>query len=327
MVARNGTTPFVRGYIQALLDPNGKLYFYGSLEVTLMHISPALISIWDELNADPVVRWAVRLIALIVVWTIVAILVRYLTRWIQNLDKRTERFDIATRDLKTIDRLSDYIIISGGAIASLAIMGWTNLLVSALTAAGVFAIIIGIAVKDVAANFISGVFILIDQPFAPGDFIEVGGFSGTVEDISLRTTTLLTLDGPMVYIPNSVVAVKPTTNFTLAQDRRISFTVSIANNADVGQAMNTIKRVLEEQQGLLAQRTQLVLVSDLREYALDISVSCYAPKETFFELESDLKQQVLAALHEGQIELAVPVTRNLYPEPRAVRMEARQKNQ
>lgn len=292
-----------------------------------MHYPSSLFTFWDELNVDPVVRWSARLIALIVVWIIVAVLVRYLSRWIQHLDGRTERFDVAPRDLKTIDRLLDYILISGGVIASLAIMGWTNLLVSALTAAGVFAIIIGIAVKDVAANFISGIFILIDQPFAPGDMIEVGGYSGTVEAISLRTTTLLTLDGPMVTIPNSVVAVKPTTNFTLAQDRRISFTVSIANNADVGQAMNTIKHVLGEQKGLLAQRTQLVLVSDLREYALDIFVSCYAPKDTFFELESDLKQQVLAALQEVQVELAVPVTRNLYPEPRAVRMEARQNNQ
>jgi small-conductance mechanosensitive channel len=125
----------------------------------------------------------------------------------------------------------------------------------------------------------------------------------------------------MVFIPNSVVAVKPTTNYTLAQDRRINFAVAIAHDADVGNAINTIKRVLDAQEGLLAHRTQLVLVSDLRDYALDISVTCYAPKETFFELESELKRRVLAALKEVGIELALPVTKHLYPESAAAQTD------
>ncbi len=279
-----------------------------------MHFSPPLLSIWDEVNTDFAVRWAVRIIAIIIVWIIVAILVRYLSRWIQHLGERTRRFEIGARDLRTIDRLLDYLIVFVGVIATLSILGWTNLLISTLTAAGVFTIIVGFAVKDVAANFISGIFILIDQPFAPGDFIEVGGHSGTVEDISLRTTTLVTLDGPVIYIPNSVVALEPTTNYSLAEDRRINFILSIANDADLGQAIGIIQQVLKDEEGLLAERTQLVVVSDVREYAVDISIVCHAPVDTFFTLTSDLKQQVLAALQQNHIELAVPVRKNLYPD-------------
>lgn len=278
-----------------------------------MHLSAPLLSVFDEINTGDTIKWAARIIALIIVWMIVAILVRYLTRWIQDLGKHTKRYDIDSRDLKAIDRLLDYVVVFFGIIATLGILGWTNLLISTLTAAGVFTIIIGFAVKDVAANFISGIFILIDQPFVPGDFIKIGEHSGTVEDISLRTTTLITVDGPVLFIPNSIVAVEPTTNYSLAKDRRINFTLSIANDTDIAQALEITKRVLEDEEELLHERTQLVLVSGLREYAVDISVTCYAPKDTFFTLTSDLQQQVLNALQENNVDLAVPVHKNVYP--------------
>ncbi len=286
-----------------------------------MHLSLPLLSILDEIDTTFAIRWVTRIVALIVVWIIVAILVRYLTRWIQSAGRRTKRYNIDDRDLNTIDRLLDYVVVFLGIIVTLGIMGWTNLLISALTAAGVFTIIIGFAVKDVAANFISGIFILIDQPFAPGDFIQVSDFLGTVKTVSLRTTILVTLDGPLVYIPNSVVAVEPMTNYSLAQDRRVNFTISIANDAEVGQALKIISRVLEDEPDLLPERPQVVLVSDVREYAIDISVTAYTSSDALLAVASQLQQQVLAALHANQIELAVPVRKNVYPDLPAVLLQ------
>jgi small conductance mechanosensitive channel len=260
-----------------------------------------------ELNIDSIVSdWAPRIIGLILVWTLVYIIVRYLSHWIENFDEHIKQLDFDRRDIKTIDRILDYITILIGGIVSLAILGWTSLLYSALTAAGVFSIIIGFALKDVAANFISGIFILLDRPFVPGDFIKTGDYSGTVQNVSLRSTTIVTLDGPVVFIPNSVLAVQPTTNYTVAQDRRINFNLSIANEADIGQALEIIRRVLADTEGLLAEKTQLVLVNEVREYAVDIQVICYAPPDTFINLGSDLKQQVIKVLQEDGVELAVP---------------------
>jgi len=275
--------------------------------------SPLFAFIAEQIDAALIARWALRIVGVIIVWIAVWILVRYLTNWIKRLDERNEHFDISRRDLRTIDRLLDYVVIVIGIIITLAIMGWTNLLLSALTADGVFTIMVGFAVKDVASNFISGIFILIDQPFVPGDFTELANFSGTVQNVSLRTTILTTVDGPVVFIPNSKVAMEPTINYSLAQDRRINFSVSIAHNNDVSQAMQIITDVLKKQEGVLAERTQLVLVSKLREYAVDISVTCYAKTDDFVVLASDVQQQVMTALKENDVELAVPVRKNLYP--------------
>jgi len=272
-----------------------------------------LFSIFDELgiSSATLTTWGYRIIGLVIVWSIVWLLVRYLSRWIERLDQESEQLDIHPRDLRTVDRLLDYLTVLVGIIVSLAILGWTSLLYSALTAAGVFSVMIGFAVKDVAANFVSGIFILLDRPFAPGDYIEVGNYSGTVKSVSLRSTTLITLDGPVVHIPNNILTTEPTTNYSLAEDRRINFTVSIANEADLGQALQVIQQVLTSEEGLLADRPQSALVDQVREYAVDIRVSCYAPSDTWLELSSDLQQQVINALQESRIELAVPMRKHV----------------
>jgi small conductance mechanosensitive channel len=278
-----------------------------------MRLSLALFDLFDALNlsGNVVTVWASRIVGWVVVWVFVWVLVKHLSRWITRLDEHVETFDVDPRDMKTLDRLLDYVVVLLGGIVSLSILGWTSLLYSALTAAGVFSVILGFAVKDVAANFVSGIFLLIDQPFAPGDYIKVGDHAGTVEDISLRTTTLVTLDGPVVHIPNSILAVQPTINYSVAEARRINFTVSIANDANTQQALKTIKRVLAEEEGLLADRAQSVLVQAVREYAVDIDVTCYAPQDTFLMLASDLRRRSVNALQRASIDLAVPVRKNV----------------
>jgi len=282
-----------------------------------MRLSLPLFSLVDDLgiNNAALATWATRIVGLIIVWSIVWILVRYLSRWLAQMDTHVDTFHVSARDLKTLDRLLDYITILVGLIISLAILGWTSLLYSALTAAGLFSVMIGFAVRDVAANFISGIFILIDQPFAPGDYIEVGKYAGTVKDISLRSTTLTTIDGPVIFIPNSVLSVEATINYSIAENRRINFIISVANDANISQALKIIEQVLADEEGLLADQAQSVLVNQVREYAVDIVVMCYAPRSTWLKLSSELKQRVMTTLQGSGVELAVPTRKNINVAP------------
>jgi small-conductance mechanosensitive channel len=279
----------------------------------VIHLALPLFDLLDDwgIDAASVTIWLSRIAGLIAVWLVVWILVHYLSRWIRRFDEHVTTLDINPREMRTLDRLLDYIIILVGLIVSLAILGWTSLLYSALTAAGLFSVILGFAVKDVAANFVSGIFLLIDQPFAPGDYIEIDGYAGTVDTISLRMTTLITLDGPVIHIPNSVLAVQPTKNYTAARDRRINFSVPIANDADVSRALDIINQVLADEEGLLPDKLPSVLVDDVREYAVDVNITAYAPSDTWLELASKLKQHIVTTLQASNIELAVPVRKNV----------------
>lgn len=263
----------------------------------------------------PWLDYAMRALAIALVWVIVWILVRYLGRWITNLDTHFENLHIDPREMKVLDRILDYLFIIVGSVITLSVLGVSELLYSALTAAGVISIIIGFAVKDVAANFISGIFILLDQPFVSGDFVEIGSYKGTVTKISLRSTQITTPDGPVVSIPNSKMATEPTTNYSVAAVRRIEISVSVPKETDLNQALQVLHDVAESESNLADEPGITLLVNNIGEYAVDLLLRCHAPKDAWEQAQSDLRQSIVAEFQRRGLELAVPVSKNIYPAP------------
>ena len=256
-----------------------------------------------------------RAVAVVGVWVLVYILVRYLDHWIVALDKQTEEIDIDPRELKTLDRLLDYALIAVGVIATLSILNLTSLLYSMMTAAGVIGIVIGFAVKDVAANFISGIFILLDRPFVTGDSIRVGEYSGRVQRVRLRSTEIATFEGPVVTMPNQILATTPVINYTVNAVRRANVTVSVLSNTDLGQALVVLRAVGEAEERRVKDRDVQVFVSDVREYVIDLTLQCYFPNDVWFAARNDLRRAVVEEFKRRGLELAVPVRKNLYPPP------------
>jgi small conductance mechanosensitive channel len=280
------------------------------LVIVGLGITLSILQLMPLLLASAVIG---RIIALALVWVVVWVLVRYLSQWIQALDQRVPDFDVDPRDLVTLDRLLDYAIILIGVIVSLAILNVTSLLYSALTAAGIISVIIGFAVKDIAANFISGIFLLIDRPFVVGDAISIKDYTGIVNRISLRTTEIITYDGPVVTIPNSTMAVEPTTNYTLSQDRRVLFTVSVLNTAGMNRVIKAIQDVLEAEKRLLSEKAPSIMIGAIRDYAVDFQVTAYTRNEDFLQVQSDLQKGIVVSFSEQGIDLAVPLRINLSP--------------
>lgn len=247
-----------------------------------------------------------------ITWTVAWVLVRYLSKWIRAFDKRIKEVDIDTRELGTLDRLLDYLSIIVAIVVTVYILGLSEALYSLLTAAGVIGIIVGFAVKDVAANFISGIFILVDQSFAVGDAIEVGDYGGAVQKISLRSTELATWDGPVVSIPNSTMATKPVINYTVNPTRRVDVTFSIAYEEDVDNALNAVHTVIEAEDWRSQDTSVYVYVSDVREYAIDVRTLFHVPSQDWFSVLMDFRLKVLGEFRRRGVELAVPVRKTLY---------------
>ncbi len=251
-------------------------------------------------------------IGLAVTWGVAWLLVRYLSRWIETLDEHLKGVDIDSRDLGALDRLLDYAVIIVAVVVSISILGWTNGLYSLLTAAGVIGIIVAFAVKDVAANFISGIFILIDQPFVIGDAIDIKDYSGTVTEISLRSTEIVTWDGPVVSIPNSTMATTPVINYSINPTRRVNVTFSIAYEEDVDDALDAIHTVIEAEGRRDQDKGVTVYVSDIREYAIDITALFHVSRTEWFAVVKDFRPKVLTEFRRRHVELAVPVRKNVY---------------
>ena len=91
-----------------------------------------------------------------------------------------------------------------------------------LTSFSVVGIVIGLSLQDILKNFFAGVWVLVERPFRIGDSIEVTGYSGTVEEISFRTTQLRTDDGREVIVPNGTFMTSAVVNLTRFPTRRAS---------------------------------------------------------------------------------------------------------
>jgi small-conductance mechanosensitive channel len=120
-----------------------------------------------------------------------------------------------------LGNLAQLTVITIGVLLILAIytqgaFGWI------LTSFSVVGIVIGLSLQDILKNFFAGVWVLVERPFRIGDSIEVTGYSGTVEEISFRTTQLRTDDGREVIVPNGTFMTAAVVNLTRFPTRRAS---------------------------------------------------------------------------------------------------------
>ncbi len=149
------------------------------------------------------------------------------------LSRRVVRITVLI--LGTIQALAQVDFNVTGFVAGLGIIGFT----------------VGFAMQDVTKNFVAGILLLLQQPFGIGDRIEVTGYSGTVKDITLRTTEMRTWDGRDVLIPNGDVYVKPITNYSRDPRRRIQLSVSVSREWDLEELTHVVLDSLKDGVGVL----------------------------------------------------------------------------
>src|SRR5437867_10807775 len=119
-----------------------------------------------------------------------------------------------------LGNLAQLVIITVGILAIVAIytrdaFGWI------LTSFSVVGLVIGLSLQDILKNFFAGIWVLVERPFRIGDTIEVTGYTGSVEEISFRTTQLRTADGREVIVPNGTFMTSAVVNLTRFPTRRV----------------------------------------------------------------------------------------------------------
>jgi small conductance mechanosensitive channel len=111
------------------------------------------------------------------------------------------------------------VIVLGGlgilAIYTQGAFGWI------LTSFSVVGLVVGLSLQDILKNFFAGIWVLVERPFRIGDTIEVTGYTGSVEEISFRTTQLRTADGREVVVPNGTFMISAVVNLTRFPTRRV----------------------------------------------------------------------------------------------------------
>lgn len=150
-------------------------------------------------------------------------------------------------------------------VAALDIMGAAALLSTFLGAAGIIGIAIGFAVRDTVENFISSVMLSLRQPFRPNDLVEIAGNVGRVIRLTSRATTLLSLDGNHIRIPNAAVFKAVITNYTRNPERRFIFELGVDASCELAAVRALGLETLKKLPFILPSPDPAVWVSDVGE--------------------------------------------------------------
>ena len=182
--------------------------------------------------------------------------------------------------------------------------GFSNLVATA----GLASIAVGFAFQDIFANFFAGILILWRFPFENGDFIEVDGISGRVEDVEIRMTLIRQTDGDLVLVPNSTIFQNNVTIFTNRPTRRVELAVGIAYGEDVAEGRKIILEAVKSCETVKPTPSPEVLATAFGASSIDFDVLWYTGNKPIEERRSrnEVIEAIKKALDEACIEIPYP---------------------
>jgi small conductance mechanosensitive channel len=160
-----------------------------------------------------------------------------------------------------------------------------------------------LAAEDILGNMAGGLVILTSRPFAIGDYIEADGVGGTVEEISLNRTKLITPDGLAALIPNKTLAATKVTNYTALGRRRVKLTVTASYDAPTETVKTACRKALDMTGGLLAVPAPAVYLSGYGESSIEYTVFCWTKAESYWDVYYALTEHLRDAFGEFGVEM------------------------
>ena len=249
------------------------------------------------MNFDPntiipfVAEWGLKVVGALVVLVIgrmVAGIIRASVR------RGMTKAEVDATLIPFVASLVYYVVLAVVLIAVLSLFGVaTTSLVAILGAAG---LAVGLALQGTLSNFAAGVMLLTFRPFKVGDWVEIGGISGSVFAVRIFSAVLKTGDNIMITVPNSQVWGGTIKNYNGFDTRRIDLVMGIDYGDDIQVAMETIERIVNAHEKVLSEPAPLIAVANLGDSSVDLVVRPWVNGADYWGVRFDLNRQLKEGL-------------------------------
>ncbi len=204
-----------------------------------------------------------------------------------------------------IRRIIACLIVIIGVAIFLYLSNLTNFALAIVSGTGLIGLIVGFAFKDIAENFISSLLLSIQKPFRIGDVLTVNNYTGIVNQVTSRATTLVDFDGNHIQIPNAIVYKSVIKNVTANPNTRMKFTLGIGYDAPISKAQSIIHQQLAKLPGVLNDPQPLVLVTSLGSSTVNIEVLFWVDSSqvSILKAKSAVQKNVVIALLKENISM------------------------
>ncbi len=280
-----------------------------------MDIQSAITAAWDKIGGliESLIVMLPNIVLAIVVFTAFF----FAAHWLKLLVKRLTRRHRQARNLgMVLGRLAQGAVILIGLFVALSIIIPTFRAGDLVQLLGISGVAIGFAFRDILQNFLSGILILLTEPFQIDDQIVFKGFEGTVENIETRATTIKTYDGRRIVIPNSELFTNSVTVNTAYDSRRMEYDFGIGYGDDVEEAKQLMLETIGSIDDILKDPAPDVFLLELGESSVNIRARWWiTPPRRIDDLIS--RDKVISAIKqklyvENGIDLPYPTRQILF---------------
>ncbi|HEY8254848.1 MAG TPA: mechanosensitive ion channel domain-containing protein [Rhizomicrobium sp.] len=260
---------------------------------------PTAIPALTVMAMNGAVNVLVAVLILVAGW----ILAGWVGRWVRELVGHSHYIDATLKPL--VASFIRYIILTLTVVAVLGQFGvQTTSLIALLGAAG---LAIGLAIQGTLSNVASGVMLLVLRPFRVYDKIKVADALGTVREIGLFRTEIITDNGNFVSIPNATVFSGTIINISREATRRTDFTVEVDRGENLDRVQKRILECLTLEKRVLQNPAPTVEVETLGPISTTLEVQVWLANQDFGAVLSDVKKRVRHALQHAEVSAPVPV--------------------
>lgn len=259
----------------------------------------AIKEFWGSLP-EKILNLSVRILFAVVFFLIGMQLIKLLRKIIRKSMNRANVELGAVQFMDSFVKAALYVVLTLMMASSFGMDAAS--IVAVLGSAGVA---IGLAIQGSLSNLAGGVLLLMLKPFKVGDYIKEGsgGKEGTVEEIQIFYTKLLTPDNQTVILPNGNLANSSLVNVTAQEFRRMDIKVGISYKADLKKAKAVLLEVLQEEEAVQKDKDMLVFVDELGDSSVILGVRCWLAQEDFWQGKWRITENCKLKLEENQIEI------------------------
>jgi len=247
-----------------------------------------------EFSADKLMElvqvWGLKAVMAIVIFVIGRIVARVLRN---SLRAALRRGKVEETLVSFSSNLTYALLMVMVIIAVLNQLGiQTTSFIAILGAAG---LAVGLALQGSLANFAAGVLMIIFKPFKVGDFVDAAGAMGTIEEIEIFTTKMLTLDNKLIIVPNNQITSGIITNFSAKEIRRVDLVVAVSYGDNLNKVTAVLEDILTKDERILDDPAPTVAVFQLGESSINFAVRPWVKSDdywpTLFDLNKTIKER------------------------------------
>ena len=242
---------------------------------------------WLVRNQELLLSYAVNIVAAIAIVIIGMIVARIVSNTVNRL-MVARKIDATVADF--LSALVRYGIIAFTLIAALGRVGvQTASVIAVLGAAG---LAVGLALQGSLSNLAAGVLLVMFRPFRAGEYVDLVGVAGTVLNVQIFSTTMRTVDGKIVVIPNGKIIAGNIINFSREPVRRNEFIIGVAYDSDIDQVKKILTDIIQSDERILKDREMTVRLNELGASSINFVVRVWSNSSDLQSVYWDVLERI-----------------------------------